>query len=68
MVVGRTPWDFAVEAIRTPAFGLFLIALLILIELILILLFIMTYAGLIDIEFSYGGLGVEMHHLRANLS
>ncbi len=68
MVVGRTPWDFAIEAVRTPGFGLFLIALLIFVELILILIFIMTYAGLIDIEFSYGGLGVEMHHLSENLS
>ncbi len=35
MVVGRTLWDFAFEVIRTPGFGLFLIALLIFIELIL---------------------------------
>jgi len=67
MVMGRTPWDFAIEAIRTPAFGLFLIALLIFIELILILIFIMTYAGLVDIEFSYGGLGVVIHHLTGQL-
>lgn len=67
MVTGRTPWDFAIEAIRTPAFGLFLIALLIFIELILILIFIMTYAGLIDIQFSYGGLGVVIHHLTGQL-
>jgi len=28
----------------------------------------MTYAGLINIEFSYGGLGVLIHHLTGHLS
>ncbi|MGB4678997.1 hypothetical protein [Methanothrix sp.] len=68
MVVGRTPWDFAIEAIRMPGFGLFLIALLIFVEIIIILIFIVTYAGLINIEFSYGGLGVLIHHLTGHLS
>lgn len=62
MVVGRTQWDFAIEVIERPGFGLFLIALLIFIELILILIFVMAYTGLIDIEVSYGGLDVVMHH------
>lgn len=68
MVVGRTLWDFAIEVVKTPGFGLFLIALLIFIEFILILILIMTYAGLIDIEFSYGGLGVVMHHFTVHLA
>ncbi len=68
MVVGRTLWDFAIEVVKTPGFGLFLIALLIFIEFILILILVMTYAGLIDIEFSYGGLGVVMHHLTGHLA
>ena len=45
MVVGRTLWDFAFEVIRTPGFGLFLIALLIFIELILIIILLMAYSG-----------------------
>ena len=48
MVVGRTLWDFAFEVIRTPGFGFFLIALLIFIELILIIILLMAYAGLIE--------------------
>lgn len=68
MVVGRNQWDFAIEVIRTPGFGLFLIALLIFIEFILILILAMTYAGLIDIEFSYGGLGVVIHQFTGQMA
>jgi hypothetical protein len=28
----------------------------------------MAYAGLIDIEFSYGELGLEIHHLTSHLA
>ena len=68
MVVGRTLWDFAFEVIRTPGFGLFLIALLIFIELILIIILLMAYSGLIEIEFSYRELGLAIHHLTSHLA
>lgn len=68
MIVGRTLWDFAIEATERPGFGLFLIAQLIFIELILILIFVMAYTGLVDIEVSYGGLDVVIHHSPEHLA
>ena len=63
MVVGRTIWDFVIEAFQTPGLGIILIALLILFELILILVLLLVHNGLIDLKFSYGGLGLELHQL-----
>jgi hypothetical protein len=63
MVVGRTMWDFVIEAFQTPGLGIILIALLILFELILILVLLLVHNGLIDLKFSYGGLGLELHQL-----
>ena len=63
MVVGRTLWDFVIEVVRMPGFGLILVALLILLEAILVLILLMAHNGLIDVKFSYGGLGLELHHL-----
>jgi hypothetical protein len=61
MVVGRTLWDFVIEAFQTPGLGIILIALLILFELILILVLLLVHNGLLDLKFSYGGLGLELH-------
>ena len=63
MVVGRTLWDFAIEVIRMPGFGIVLIALLILLEVILILILVLVHNGMIGIKFSYGGLGLELYNL-----
>jgi len=68
MVVGRTLWDFIIEAFQTPGLGMILIALLISFELILILILLLVNSGLIDIRFSFGGLGLELHHLVAWLA
>jgi hypothetical protein len=65
MVVGRTLWDFVIEAFQTPGLGVILIALLILFEFILLLILLMVHNGLLDLKFSYGGLGLEMHQLSA---
>ncbi|HUS74950.1 MAG TPA: hypothetical protein VMY43_02970 [Methanothrix sp.] len=65
MVVGRTLWDFVIEAFQTPGLGVILIALLILFEFILLLILLMLHNGLLDLKFSYGGLGLEMHQLSA---
>jgi len=65
IVVGRTLWDFVIEAFQTPGLGVILIALLILFEFILLLILLMVHNGLIDLKFSYGGLGLEMHQLSA---
>ncbi|MGB5100012.1 MAG: hypothetical protein WBN94_05385 [Methanothrix sp.] len=65
MVVGRTMWDFAIEAFQTPGLGIILIALLILFELILILVLLLVHNGLLDLKFSYGGLGLVLHQLAA---
>jgi hypothetical protein len=62
MVVGRTIWDFASEMLQTPGRGIFLLAVLIFLELIIILL-LLFQSGLIGIKISYGGLGVDLHHL-----
>jgi hypothetical protein len=56
-------WDFVIEAFQTPGLGIILIALLILFELILILVLLLVHNGLIDLKFSYGGLGLELHQL-----
>lgn len=61
MVVGRTLWDFVIEAFQTPGLGVVLLALLILFELILILIILLVHNGLLDLKFSYGGLGLELH-------
>jgi hypothetical protein len=63
MVVGRTLWDFVIEVIRMPGFGMVLIALLILLEVILILILVLVHNGLIGIKISYGGLGLELYNL-----
>ncbi len=68
MVVGRTLWDFVIEAFRTPGVGLILIALLILFEIILILILLLAHNGLLDIKFSYGGLGLELGQFAALLA
>jgi len=65
MVVGRTMWDFVIEAFQTPGLGIILIALLILFELILIMVLLLANNGLLDLKFSYGGLGLEVHQLAA---
>jgi hypothetical protein len=65
MVVGRTLWDFVIEAFQTPGLGLILIALLILFELILILILLLAHNGILDLKFSYGGLGLELHQFVA---
>jgi len=65
MVVGRTMWDFVIEAFQTSGLGIILIALLVLFELILILILLLVHNGLLDLKFSYGGLGLELHQLAA---
>ena len=65
MVVGRTMWDFVIEAFQTPGLGLILIALLILFELILILILLLAHNGILDLKLSYGGLGLELHQFAA---
>jgi hypothetical protein len=65
MAVGRTLWDFVIEAFQTPGLGVILIALLILFEFILILILLMVNNGLLYLKFSYGGLGLELHQLSA---
>lgn len=65
MVVGRTLWDFVIEAFQTPGLGVILIALLILFEIILLLVLLMVHNGLLDLKLSYGGLGLELHQIAA---
>jgi hypothetical protein len=65
MVVGRTLWDFIIEAFQKPGVGMILIALFISFEIMLILILLLVNSGLIDIRFSYGDLGLELHHLAA---
>ena len=55
---GKDLWDFVIEAFQTPGLSVILIALLILSELILILIILLVHNGLLDLKFSYGGLGV----------
>jgi hypothetical protein len=62
MVVGRTIWDFASEVLQMPGRSIFLLVVLIFLELIIIMLLLMQN-GLIGVKISYGGLGVELHHL-----
>ncbi len=63
MVVGRTLWDFLIEMVRTPGLRGPLLAMLIMLELAFILLLLLIQMGLIAVKFSYGGLGLELHHL-----
>jgi hypothetical protein len=65
MVVGRTIWDFASEVLQMPGRSIFLLALLIILDLIIIVLLLMQN-GLVGVKISYGGLGVELHHLTAH--
>ena len=65
MVVGRTLWDFVIEVFRTPGMSVILLALLILFEIILILIILLVQNGLMDLKFSYGGLGLELHQFTA---
>ena len=65
MVVGRTLWDFVIEAFETPGLGIILIALLILFEITLILILLLAHNGLFDLKFSYGGLGLELGQFAA---
>jgi len=65
MVVGRTIWDFASEVLQMPGRSIFLLVVLIFLELIIIMLLLMQN-GLIGVKISYGGLGVELHHLTAH--
>lgn len=65
MVVGRTLWDFLIEVVRSPDLRGMLLALLVLLELAFILLLLLIQSGLIAAKFSYGGFGIELHHLFA---
>ena len=65
MVVGRTLWDFVIEVFRTPGMSVILLALLILFEVILILIILLVQNGLMDLKFSYVGLGLELHQFTA---
>ncbi len=65
MVVGSTLWDFVTEAFQTPEIGTILIALLTLFEIILILILLLAQNGILDLKFSYGGLGLELHQFAA---
>ncbi len=68
MVVGRTLWDFIIEVVRTPDLRVTFLALLVLLEMAFILLLLLVQMGLIDVKLSYGGLGLELHHLAALIS
>lgn len=68
MIVGRTLWDFLIEVVRTPGLRGPLLALLVLLELAFILLLLLIQSGLIAVKLSYGGLGIELHHLAAVIS
>ncbi|MDD1748323.1 MAG: hypothetical protein LUO89_00440 [Methanothrix sp.] len=65
MVVGRTLWDFVIEAFETPGLGVILIVMLILFEIILIFILLLVHNGILDLKLSYGGLGLELHQLAA---
>ncbi len=64
MIVGRTLWDFIIEVIKTPGFGVVLLALFILLELIFIILLLLIHSGLFSVKLSYGGLAIELHLAR----
>jgi hypothetical protein len=68
MVVGRTMWDFVIEAFETPGLGIILIALLILFEITLIVILLLAHNGVFDLKFSYGGLGLELGQFAALLA
>jgi len=63
MVVGRTLWDFIFEALQTPGLRVYLIALFILLEVLLIVLLLLIHSGLIGVKISFGGFGIELDHL-----
>ncbi len=65
MVVGRTLWDFIIEIVESPDLRSMLLALLVLAELSIIALLLLVQSGLVAVKFSYGGLGIELHHLIA---
>lgn len=65
MVVGRTLWDFLIEVVRSPDLRGVLLALLVLLELSVIMLLLLVHSGLVAVKLSYGGLGIEFHHLLA---
>ena len=68
MVVGRTLWDFVIEAFETPGLGIVLIALLVLFEITLILILLLAHNGLFDLKFSYGGMDLELGQFAALLA
>ncbi|MDD4653152.1 MAG: hypothetical protein PHQ34_13110 [Methanothrix sp.] len=68
MVVGRTLWDFAIEALATPGVAIVLIALLLLFEITLILMLLLAHNGILDLKFSYGGMGLELGQFAALLA
>ena len=61
MVVGRTLWDFIIEAVRAPDLRIALLVLIVMIELSLIVLVLMVKSGLIVIRLGDGLIGVELH-------
>ncbi len=65
MVVGRTLWDFVIEAFQTPGLGIIIIAVLILFEITLILVLLLAHNGILNLKFSYGGLGLELGQFAA---
>jgi len=60
MVVGRTVWDFAIEMMEKPGLRLWLLAMLIILEFIFIIILILVQVGLLRLNLSYGGLGLEI--------
>jgi len=62
MVVGRTLWDFIFEALQTPGLRVYLVALLILLEVMMIVLLLLVHSGLIGVKISVGSLGIELDH------
>jgi hypothetical protein len=68
MVVGRTLWDFAIEALSMPGVAIILIALLLLFEITLILMLLLAHNGILDLKFSYGGIGLELGQFAALLA
>jgi hypothetical protein len=58
-------WDFVIEAFQTPGLGIILIALFILFEITLILILLLVHNGVLDLKFSYGGMGLELGQFAA---
>ena len=61
MVVGRTLWDFIIEAFETPGLRIILIAWLILLETVLIIILLSFHNGHMGVKIGYGWLGIELH-------